>query len=194
MVGITGLYLAWVTNEQEKLARITTLRYDLDDRAQKAFTELQHAVEEFSKAVRIWRVTSREATWAWKRNAGASSLITRGRITVGWSRPPFLQSQIKAFSISLGSMQFFFLPDQIFVFQNGKYGAVPYNSLKVSSHSTRYRETEGVPNDLKVLEYTWQYVRKDGGPDRRFSNNQQIPVIEYGQIEFSSQAGMNLHL
>ena len=59
MVGITGLYLAWVTNEQEKLARITTLRYDLDDRAQKAFTELQHPVEEFSKAVRIWRVTSR---------------------------------------------------------------------------------------------------------------------------------------
>jgi hypothetical protein len=192
-IGVIGLYLAWGTNQQEKLARISTLRYNLDEETTSAFTEFQKAFNELTKAVRIWRVTSRKATWDWKRNAGASSLITRGRITVGSSNPPFLQTQIKVYSFSLGSMQLSFLPDQIFVFQNGKYGAVSYTSLEVNTYPTRYIESDGVPNDSKILEYTWQYVRKDGGPDRRFSNNRQIPVVQYGQIEFSSQTGMNLH-
>jgi len=192
-VGITGLYLAWGTNQQEKLARLTTLQYNLDEETKSAFTELQNAINELAKAVRIWRVTSKKATWDWKRNAGASSLITRGRITVGRSNPPFLQTQIKVYGFSLGSMELFFLPDQIFVFQNGKYGAVSYNSLQVYTYPTRYIESDGVPSDSKILEYTWQYVRRDGGPDRRFANNRQIPIVQYGQIELSFQTGMNLH-
>jgi hypothetical protein len=187
------LYLAWGTNQQEKLARLTTLQYNLDEEANFAFIELQNAFNELTKTVRIWRVTSRKANWDWKRNAGASSLITRGRITVGRSNPRFLQTQIKVYGFSLGSMELFFLPDQVFVFQNGKYGAVSYNSLGVYEYPTRYIESEGVPNDSKILEYTWQYVRKDGGPDRRFSNNRQIPIVQYGQIELTSQSGMNLH-
>ena len=192
-IGVTGLYLAWGTNQQEKLARLTTLQYNLDEDVNSAFIELQNASNELTKTVRIWRVTSRKANWDWKRNAGASSLITRGRITVGRSTPPFLQTQIKVYSFSLGSMQLFFLPDQIFVFQNGKYGAVSYNSLEIHAYSTRYIESEGVPNDLKILDYTWQYVRKDGGPDRRFSSNRQIPIVQYGQLKLTSQTGMNLH-
>lgn len=192
-IGAIGLYLAWGTNQQEKLARITTLQYNLDEETMSAFTEFQSAFNKLSKTVRIWRVTSKKATWDWKRNAGASSLVTRGRITVGGSSPPFLQTQTKVYGFSLSSMQLFFLPDQVFVFQNGKYGAVPYNSLEVNTYPTRYIESDGVPNDSKILEYTWQYVRKDGGPDRRFSNNRQIPIVQYGQIEFSSQTGMNLH-
>lgn len=192
-IGATGLYLAWGTNQQEKLARITTLRYNLDEETTSAFTEFQKAFNELTKAVRIWRVTSKKGTWDWKRNAGASSLITRGKITVGSSNPPFLQTQIKVYGFSLGSMQLFFLPDQVFVFQSSKYGAVSYTSLKVNTYPTRYIESDVVPNDSKILEYTWQYVRKDGGPDRRFSNNRQIPIVQYGQIEFSSQTGMNLY-
>lgn len=193
IIGTTGLYLAWGTNQQEKLARTTTLQYKLDEEANNAFIELQNAFNELTKTVRIWRVTSRKENWDWKRNAGASSLITRGRITVGRSTPHFLQTQIKVYGFSLGSMELFFLPDQIFVFQNGKYGALSYNSIEINAYPTRYIESEGVPNDSKILEYTWQYVRKDGGPDRRFSNNRQIPIVQYGQIELISQAGINLH-
>ncbi|MCC6300845.1 MAG: DUF4236 domain-containing protein [Anaerolineales bacterium] len=192
-IGVTGLYLAWGTNEQEKVARITTLQYNFDEDTKSAFLDLQKAFKELSKSVRIWRVTSRESTWDWKRNAGASSLITRERIAVRISNPPFLQTQFKVYCFSLGSMELFFLPDQLFVFENGRYGAVSYDMLEVDTYPTWYREGYGPPNDSRILEYTWQYVRKDGGPDGRFSNNRQIPIVEYGQIEFSSPTGMNLH-
>lgn len=29
---------------------------------------------------------------------------------------------------------------------------------------------------------TWQYVNKSGGPDRRFKNNRQLPIVEYGRL------------
>lgn len=192
-IGITGLYLAWGTNQQEKLARATTLKYNLDEETNNRFAEVQNAFAGLTKAIRIWRVISNKTNWDWKRNAGASFLITRNRIATGLLNPPFLQTQFKVYGFSLGSMDLFFLPDQVFVFQNGKYGSVPYSSLKVATYSTQFIEGNGVPNDSRVIGHTWQYVRKDGGPDRRFSNNRQIPIAEYGQIELSSQSGLNLY-
>lgn len=193
VIGIAGLYLAWVTNQQEKLARTTTLQYDLDEETKDKFIGVQNAFAELAKSVRIWRVISEKANWDWKRNAGASSIIKRRRITAGRVNPPFLRTRIKVFGLLLDSMQLLFLPDQVFVFQNGKYGAVPYNSLQAHTYPTRFIESDGVPGDSNIVSYTWQYVRRDGGPDRRFSNNRQIPIVQYGQIELSSQTGMNLH-
>ena len=89
-------------------------------------------------------------------------------------------------------MQLFFLPDQVFVFENGKYGAVNFDSLQIYATPTRFIEGEGVPSDAEIVDHTWLYPRKDGGPDMRFSNNRQIPIAQYGYIELSSQTGLNL--
>jgi hypothetical protein len=34
-------------------------------------------------------------------------------------------------------------------------------------------------------------VNKKGGPDRRFSNNQELPVMGYGALALSSDTGLN---
>ena len=51
-----------------------------------------------------------------------------------------------------------------------------------------------VPRDAKVVGKTWQYVNKDGGPDRRFSNNRQMPVALYGALLIDSGPGFRLEL
>ena len=50
------------------------------------------------------------------------------------------------------------------------------------------------PNDARVVETTWRYTNKGGGPDRRFANNPSIPVAEYAQLLLHSKAGMNFLL
>ncbi|NMC12528.1 MAG: DUF4236 domain-containing protein [Chloroflexi bacterium] len=192
-VWLFGIWVAWVTSQQEKLARTTTLQYKLDDEAKAKFVTVQDSLESLSKSACIWRVVSRTPTWDWKRNAGATSLINRRRIRAGYMLPPFIQTRIKVYGLLLDSMQLYFLPDQVFVFQNGKYGAVDYTSLNVYTSPTRFIEDEGVPRDSQVVDYTWRYVRKDGGPDMRFRDNRQIPIAQYGYIELSSQTGLNLH-
>lgn len=189
---LLGLWVAWVTSQQEKLSRITTLKYSLDEKAKERFISVQTAIKNLSKSNYVWLLTSKVSTFDWKRNAGASSLISRSRATVKQITPPYIQTQIKVFSLSLNSMQLFFLPDQIFVFQNGKYGAVSYSSLVIDEMPTRFIEDEVVPSDAQVVDTAWQYVRKDGGPDLRFKNNRQLPVVQYGYVEIFSSTGLNL--
>ena len=53
-----------------------------------------------------------------------------------------------------------------------------YTNLGTQTTVTNFVEKEGVPSDSRVSHYTWQYVNKNGGPDRRFNNNRQFPVMK----------------
>ena len=46
----------------------------------------------------------------------------------------------------------------------------------------------------KLLVTPWKYVNKNGGPDRRFNDNRQIPVCRYGEINLKSSDGINIYL
>lgn len=58
----------------------------------------------------------------------------------------------------------------------------------------RYIESDQLPHDAQVVDHTWQFVNKDGGPDRRFSSNYQIPVCLYGYIELATRGGFHWFL
>jgi hypothetical protein len=64
-------------------------------------------------------------------------------------------------------------------------GGVSYSDLRVNWGVSAFIEDESVPRDSTIDGYTWQYVNKHGGPDRRFKNNKQIPVVRYQVMEIS---------
>jgi hypothetical protein len=66
--------------------------------------------------------------------------------------------------------------------------------LRVEQRVTRFIEDENVPPDATVVHRTWRYVNKSGGPDRRFNNNVQLPVVQYGALILMSSRGLNIHL
>ncbi len=65
-----------------------------------------------------------------------------------------------------------------------------YAKLGTQVTVTNFVEKEGVPSDSRFSRYTWQYVNKNGGPDRKFNNNRQFPVVNYQEIEFNSPSGL----
>jgi hypothetical protein len=52
------------------------------------------------------------------------------------------------------------------------------------------REDEGVPSDSQVVGYTWRFVNKKGGPDRRFNNNRQIPEVLYQDMNIQGPGNL----
>lgn len=38
------------------------------------------------------------------------------------------------------------------------------------------------PSDSEVVDWTWQYVNKDGSRDKRFNNNSKIDIYTNGRI------------
>lgn len=70
-------------------------------------------------------------------------------------------------------------------------GAVSYSSVRFNVETTRFIETEGVPRDSRVVDHTWRYVNKRGGPDRRFKDNIKLPIAEYEAVHFQTDSGLN---
>lgn len=56
----------------------------------------------------------------------------------------------------------------------------------------RYVESESVPGDARIIDQTWQYVNKKGGPDKRFKNNRQLPICAYSQLNLSTSDGLDV--
>lgn len=48
-----------------------------------------------------------------------------------------------------------------------------------------------MPGDARVVDHTWKHPNKNGGPDRRFKDNRQIPICLYEAIHFTSSSGLN---
>jgi hypothetical protein len=194
LVLIAGSYFSWKIHKGDELKRTTPLFYELENEALNKFSTVQKACQTLSRSARIWRVQTQQPTWDWKRNAGASSLITRQPVYVKQEQPPYIATNVSVWSIKLNDQALYFMPDYIFIRQNGIYGAVSYESFEVDFSTTRFIEDNAVPPDSRVVDTTWKFVNKKGGPDRRFSNNRQLPIVQYGFVQFQTRSGMNIHL
>ena len=51
-----------------------------------------------------------------------------------------------------------------------------------------------MPGDAEVVSHTWRFVRRDGGPDRRFNNNRQIPVVRVYYLHLASPSGLRMRI
>ena len=194
VVLIVGLFFSWKVHKGDQLKRTTPLFYELEQDALNKFSSVQKACETLSRSMRIWRIQTEQHTSDRKRNAGASSLITRHPISVNQEQPPYIATNVFVWSVKLNDQTFYFMPDYIFIRQNGIYGAISYDSFGVNFSTTRFIEDQGVPSDSQVVDTTWKFVNKKGGPDKRFSNNRQLPIVQYGFVQFQTSSGMNIHL
>lgn len=93
--------------------------------------------------------------------------------------------------IPVGKQRLYFFPDRVLVFDSNSVGAVGYENLRIERWEQRFIEDEVVPKDSTVVDHTWRYVNKKGGPDRRFNNNEQLPIALYEAVSMKSDTGLN---
>jgi hypothetical protein len=150
LILICGVWLARSAHKREQAARITTLHYDLDDISTALFIAVQNAFANLGQSVAIWEVLSQAPGWDLKRSKSPTALIDRKPITSGYMRPPFIRTRLKVYGIALETMQWFFLPDHIFVFEKRRYRIIRYDALQVVSSFIDYLEAGEVPSDARV--------------------------------------------
>jgi DNA polymerase-3 subunit epsilon len=99
-------------------------------------------------------------------------------------------SNIELPTFTSGKHSLAFLPDHVLVRSASKWSELDYSDLRVAYHPQRFIESGEVPRDSERVGTTWQYVNKNGGPDRRFNNNRQLPVMLYGEVELTTPTGL----
>lgn len=175
-------------------SKTTVLFYELEPDAERRYEALHAAFARLQSVSAVWRVKSEQSVSDRKRNAGAYKNVVRTKISPVVGNPRWVKSNIDAPSIEAGDRTFYFYPDRVLIFDKDSAGAVSYRDLELEIETERFIEEGSVPSDAERVDWTWRFVNKKGGPDKRFKNNRQLPIMRYEALDFSSGSGLRLRL
>jgi hypothetical protein len=170
------------------------LVYDVADQNAVSLGGLESAIEELAQSGRFRGVKTVGRSDDWKRSGGATRSLSFDGASLHRSAPPYVVTNLRPWRLSTQSMSLYFFPDRILIRKSGKFAAVSYSEIQVETHEGTFVWTESLPSDADVVGTTWQYVRRDGGPDRRFNNNRQIPLVRVGYVGIKSATGLQVVL
>ncbi|GGA29236.1 MAG: DUF4236 domain-containing protein [Rhodobacteraceae bacterium] len=171
--------------------RNVVFAYNLEPAAEERYKALIGAIDRIAGASKLWYVkASGDITTlhAWKKNAGATSLVDTTETSVSYALPPGIASNVTPPMILIDGKKCYFFPDCILIEENMRFGAVRYETLRTAIRDQRMI-VEAAPSDAKVVGQTWKYVNKNGSPDRRFKDNRQLPICLFQEIAMISEGG-----
>lgn len=150
------------------------------------------------KCAQVWEITSSSSHYGQEKkyHAGCGVSINRKKIRIDRKLPFPFKTNVNGYVLNLNNVKFAFLPDCVYAIKGGKCQALSYEQIKWRISMTNFVENDGAPPDSQVVGQTWQYVNKNGGPDRRFSYNPQYPICRYGELDitFSRMGSTTLQL
>ena len=158
---------------------------------EEAFRRFTEWAQALAGAGRMWHVAAAARVQDRKYHVGASGLVQRQTTTMRTSEPPMVKTNVPVLSLAAGRQTLYFLPDRLLVYDSAGIGAISYRTLDLSATRQPFIEEESVPFDATVVDHTWKYVNKSGGPDRRFRDNRQLPICLYDELTFRTASGLN---
>lgn len=190
------LVLTAIAFALDKYRRSVAIEYEPTGIASESSEAIGKAFDTLRSVERIWRVEADAHTSDWKRHAGATSLNKRGSMHLAPSRPRSIRGVASFPAFLFGRQKLYLLPDAALFVDGRSVTALHYRDLDVSQRDINFIEDERVPGDTVVVGTTWRFVNRNGGPDRRFNNNRQLPVCRYNELDLTSQGGLRgrIHL
>lgn len=166
---------------------------DLDDVEKWQYSSLCENFEKILSSKKIWLITSSF------RNTELKSLAanTVDRKDVDFDTGVF--NYIKSsFNIpvlrDLSDNTYYIYPRYIIKSKSFiDFEVFPIESVDFKFSKQRFIEEDTLLEDSYPVDYTYQYVNKNGGPDKRFSYNPRLPIVEYGKIEIE-KLGLTYHI
>lgn len=183
--------LCLVLAAADRSRRRLPITYDLDPVFALSYDALCDAFKSVGSCGGRWHVGAEGRVRETKYHAGAGTLVSRTATAVTFDGIPPLRANIPVPTLPVGRQHLVFLPDTVLVYDGSKAGAVAYGDIRVETSEVRFIEDGAVPHDTAVVDRTWRYVNKNGGPDRRFTNNRELPVVLYGEARLTSPTGLN---
>ncbi|MEE9437809.1 MAG: DUF4236 domain-containing protein [Saprospiraceae bacterium] len=185
---IIGLFIY-----DKKRKRIDII-YSMDEEFIELHNYQKDFFKEFQANRKIWQKKTSKRVTNSKYHGGAGSLIKRiaVKLTESDSLPtPLIRTNVEIPHISLSNIDLYFFPERLVLKQKGKFAAIFYKNMKINESSIKFIEDEKVPKDASIIDYTWKFVNKKGGPDKRFNGNRQIPICNYYEYNIVCNNGIN---
>ncbi len=190
---LPGAPAVWWCWQRDLARRSVVVFYQVEDAPAVNYERFTTSSGFVSQVQRIWHVEAKGALhtpYQQKVHAGAGSLIRRSVGVLNLAGPPVLVTNIAVPSLHGKERSVYFLPDRVVVRHGKQYADLPYSAVGARAEPQQFIESEIPPADSQRVGTTWQYVNKSGGPDRRFKNNRQLPIMLYGRLTLTTPQGL----
>lgn len=176
-----------------RIAGRVKIQYDFDEISKKHAKALSEAIDCIKSCVSVWQMNDIFSNQTKRTSAGADQSISRTKIEIIDKKPYFLNTNATCYFVKLKKEKLFILPDIIIIISKNGINAFNIKDLKITVSDINFVE-DIAPNDTEILSYTWQFVNKNGTPDKRYKNNRQLPICHYGILNFQTDTGFNTDL
>ena len=168
------------------------VEFQSDEPAQRTYASLVRAFEAMRGCKIIWDVTADRGTNRVVERTLASRTVDRREVTLDYAKSDIIRFSGQALRFANANGEDILIYPGMIVMErpDGAFALVDLRHVQIECVDVPFVESEHVPEDAKVVGQTWAKSNKDGSPDRRFSNNYQIPVCLYGRLTMSSPSGL----
>jgi hypothetical protein len=145
-----------------------------------------------SESAGVWDIKSYQATDKFNERTTAETRIDRQKVAFALGNCDLIQWEQKVPHIQNAKGGDLFLYPGFIVYRAAKeaFSVIDFHDVKSNAALVKFQEEQGVPQDSKVIGQTWAKSNKDGGRDKRFANNYQIPVVLYASLSLKSETGL----
>ncbi|KFZ38989.1 hypothetical protein HR45_00890 [Shewanella mangrovi] len=168
------------------------LDISLSEQLEAAFGTLDDRFSDVLDTQKMWDITTSQSIDRVAERTTANNVIERKAVSFKRLNNSKIQCDYKAIyfeNANGGDLQLF--PQFLFIEKDDDFALIDLLDVEIDFNLTNFIETERVPSDSEVIDHTWAKSNKDGSRDKRFADNYQIPVVQYGELHLSSKSGLN---
>lgn len=177
--------------EQLKMSTIST-EIQLEPEQADLFFQLRDKFAALTECAAIWDIKTRQATDKFHERTIASTKLSRERVKFELGHCDLIawDQNVPHLCNAKGGDLYLFPGFILYRAAREAFSLIEYHDVTGTATKCSFHEEEGVPADSTVIGQTWARANKDGSRDRRFGQNYQIPIAQYGQLVLRSSGGL----
>ncbi len=177
--------------EQLRLSTIVT-HIEVDKEQSDLYYRLRDEFAALCECAAIWDIKTRQATDMFHERTTARTKLSREsvRFTLGSCDLFEWDQKVPSLKNAKGGDLYLYPGFILYRAAREAFSLIEYQDVKGLATDVRFIEDERVPSDSKLVGQAWAKSNKDGSRDRRFSDNHQIPIVEYGSLSLKSDNGL----
>lgn len=113
-------------------------------------------------------------------------ILDRSPLRIVKGLPNGIDTNVEIISLKTDDIMISFLPDALLLQKNKDLKAIDYKDLKVDLRAEDFKEEGEIAKDARILEKTYKHANKDGSPDKRYKDNPEVSLVEYGILQIEN--------
>ncbi len=176
---------------QLKLSKIST-QIDIEKEQAELFFRMRDQFAGLTECAAIWDIKTRQAIDQVRERSTASTRLWRERVRFELGQCDLIDwdQKVPHLKNAKGGEVYLFPGFILYRAAREAFSLIEYQDIRGKATDVSFQEEQSVPADSVVIGKTWAKANKDGSRDRRFANNYEIPIAQYGSLSLKSENGL----